>query len=111
LNVCAPQARFLAPDLHRRLRADWLCPRGLSARWEFVMRNRSATVAGFHGLPWFPKVSKERQAGLVLAGATDELKENSYQRIAIRRYVTCQSLMAFYVVGGVPSFRDHPRMG
>ncbi|HEV8073938.1 MAG TPA: hypothetical protein VGP21_07385, partial [Opitutaceae bacterium] len=34
---------------------------GLSARWEFVMRNRSATVAGFHGLSWFPKVSKERQ--------------------------------------------------
>jgi hypothetical protein len=54
-------AAHLTPDLHRRSRADWLCPRGLSARWEFVMRNRSATVAGFHGLPWFPKVSKERQ--------------------------------------------------
>jgi hypothetical protein len=59
-EVCAAQTRILTPGLHRRSRADWLCPRGLSARWEFVMRNRSATVAGFHGLPWFPKVSKER---------------------------------------------------
>jgi hypothetical protein len=59
--ICAPQARILTPRLHRRSRADWLCPCSLSARWEFVMRNRSATVAGFHGLSWFPKVSKERQ--------------------------------------------------
>jgi hypothetical protein len=67
------------------------------------MRNRSATVAGFHGLPWFPKVSKER---LVVTGVIDELKKISYQRIAIRRYVTCQSPRGFYVVGGVPSPRD-----
>jgi hypothetical protein len=53
------------------------------------MRNRSATVAGFHGLSWFPKVSKERQAGPVLAGVGTELKKISYQRIVIRRYVTC----------------------
>jgi hypothetical protein len=26
------------------------------------MRYRSVTVAGFHGLPCFPKVKKERQA-------------------------------------------------
>jgi hypothetical protein len=85
------------------------------------MRNRSATVAGFHGLPWFPKVSKERQkpfqnrnsfqAGSVLAGAGNKLKKISYQRIEIRRYVTCQSPMAFYVVGGVPSPRDDLRAG
>jgi hypothetical protein len=62
-----------------------------AARWESVMRYRSATVAGFHGLPCFPEVSKERQSAPVLAGVDDNFKIISYQRIRIRRYVTCQS--------------------
>jgi hypothetical protein len=34
---------------------------GAGTRWEFVMRNRSATVADFHGLPWFTEMDKERK--------------------------------------------------
>ncbi|HTB79941.1 MAG TPA: hypothetical protein VK717_03540 [Opitutaceae bacterium] len=56
-----------------------------AARWESVMRYRSATVAGFHGLPCFPEVSKERQSAPVLAGTRADHKSFSYQCIAIRR--------------------------
>jgi hypothetical protein len=73
------------------------------------MRNRSATVAGFHGLPWYPKVSKERP---LLTGTADKLKKISYQRIKICRYVTCHGpIQLFYVVGGVSSPRDNLSAG
>jgi len=50
--------------LHR-LRTDWLYPREFTARWKFVMRNRSATVADSHGLPrcpgWMERTANERR--------------------------------------------------
>jgi hypothetical protein len=45
-----PLARSARPRPRLRRLPDWLCSRP-EAEWRSVMRYRSATVAGFHGLP------------------------------------------------------------
>ena len=51
LVICARRARLRPSPSPSMGHEDWLCARRLTARLGSVMRYRSATVAGFHGLP------------------------------------------------------------
>jgi hypothetical protein len=85
LPLCAPQARTSLLAFTRARAPIGFARAAEAARWESVMRYRSATVAGFHGLPCFPEVSKERLSAPVLAGTCADHKSFSYQCILIRR--------------------------
>ncbi|MEO6569290.1 MAG: hypothetical protein ABIO94_11055, partial [Opitutaceae bacterium] len=78
-------AGHLTPRLHQSDLRLALSRRPMPAWYGFVMRYRSATVAGSHGLPCFPEEIKNDERATLGSRSMDG-KLYSYHHMLIRRY-------------------------